>query len=445
MRINNYHKQYLAKLLKIPQSFDKIKILFSPTDFNKELIYSINKAKYRIYIVSLYFDCDSSGRLILDALYKVKKNYYNIDIVIIVDLNRAKRNRLGTNNTITNIDWYYYIAQINSGIEIPIYGVPISNKECFGVFHLKGFIIDDKVIYSGININNIYLRKLNYYRYDRYTIIKNKLLADTLVYYIKQYLLTAKVINRLNNINSKKVTVSGIYTLRKTLKKANYYYPGISNYNALSITPLVGLGKHSLLNRTIYHLIYSTKQKITLCTPYFNIPNILFNSIIDMLNLGITIEIIVGDKTANDFYVPKKNYGFHLIHIIPYLYEINLRNIIIKLQNYINYGNLIIKVWKNKYNSFHIKGIWVDNKWYMLTSNNFNMRSWKLDLENALLIYDPQKLLINSNELNNINNHTKLIKHYNDIQTIDDYPKKISNLINKIQKTNFDKIINFLI
>ncbi|MCV2525385.1 MAG: CDP-diacylglycerol--serine O-phosphatidyltransferase [Candidatus Lightella neohaematopini] len=448
MKINNYYKQYLIKLLKIPQSSNKIRTLFSPTDFNKELIYSISKARFRIYIVLLYFDCDRSGRLILDTLYKAKKNYYNLDIVIIVDLNRAKRNRFGNTNKVTNIDWYYYIAQINSDIEIPIYGIPISNREYLGVFHLKGFIIDNKVIYSGANINDIYLEKLNYCRYDRYKIIKNKLLADTLVYYIQQYLLTAKAISRLNNINSKNIIVNNnIFTLRKTLRTANYHYLGTINYNKLSIVPLVGLGKYNLLNKTIYHLIYSAQKKIILCTPYFNIPNVLLNSIVDVLNLGITVEIIVSDKTASDFYVPKKNDNFHITNIIPYLYEINLRDIMIKLQNYIDHGDLIIKIWKNQYNSFHMKGIWIDNDWCMLTSNNLNIRSWQLDLENALLIYDPQHFLTKENEieLNNINNYTKLIKHYNDIQIIADYPIKIRNLINKIRKINFDKIIKFLI
>lgn len=36
------------------------------------------------------------------------------------------------------------------------------------------------------------------------------------------------------------------------------------------------------------------------------------------------MEIIVGDKTANDFYIPEDQ-PFKIIGALPYLYEINLR------------------------------------------------------------------------------------------------------------------------
>ncbi|GAL09011.1 CDP-diacylglycerol-serine O-phosphatidyltransferase [Photobacterium aphoticum] len=43
----------------------------------------------------------------------------------------------------------------------------------FGVLHLKGFVIDDKVIYSGASLNDVYLAQHNRYRYDRYHVIHN--------------------------------------------------------------------------------------------------------------------------------------------------------------------------------------------------------------------------------------------------------------------------------
>ena len=48
------------------------------------------------------------------------------------------------------------------------FGVPINTREVFGVLHIKGFVFDDTVLYSGASINNVYLQQQDKYRYDRY-------------------------------------------------------------------------------------------------------------------------------------------------------------------------------------------------------------------------------------------------------------------------------------
>ncbi|HBT12293.1 MAG TPA: CDP-diacylglycerol--serine O-phosphatidyltransferase, partial [Erwinia persicina] len=82
-------------------------------------------------------------------------------------------------------------------------------------------------------------------------------------------------------------------------------FAGDANNEELAVTPLVGLGKRSLLNKTIFHLMPCAEQKLTICTPYFNLPAILVRNIIYLLRQGKEVEIIVGDKTANDFYIPE--------------------------------------------------------------------------------------------------------------------------------------------
>ena len=62
---------------------------------------------------------------------------------------------------------------------MPIYGVPVNTREALGVLHLKGFVVDDTVIYSGASINDVYLHQHEKYRYDRYQLITNEALADT--------------------------------------------------------------------------------------------------------------------------------------------------------------------------------------------------------------------------------------------------------------------------
>ncbi|QOI10923.1 CDP-diacylglycerol--serine O-phosphatidyltransferase [Blochmannia endosymbiont of Colobopsis nipponica] len=442
----NKHQQYLIELPRINQKIKNIKILYSPKEFYHTLLSTITKAKKHIFLVTLYLEQDQGGYKILETLFQIKKNKPQLKIAILVDWHRAQRSRLGTTTNKTNIEWYRYMSKTHPNIDIPIYGVPIHNREAFGVLHLKGLIIDELVIYSGASLNNTYLHQKEKYRYDRYYVIKNKLLAKTMMGYIDQQLIKAPAVHRLDipkKLNVLKIK-NKIKLLRKSLKNTSYMYQNKQyDRNKLAITPLVGLGKQNNLNKTIYHLICSTKTKLTLCTPYFNLPNPILHNLINVLKQGKKIELIVGDKTANDFFIPE-NQPFKIISALPYLYEINLRHFINKFQFYLDNGQMKVKLWKDSDNGFHLKGIWIDNKYQLLTGNNFNPRAWKLDLENALLIHDPQEKLKKhtTHELNLIRTHTKNINHYTLIQDIDDYPDKIRKLIIRLRRIHFDYLIN---
>ncbi len=58
------------------------------------------------------------------------------------------------------------------------------------------------------------------------------------------------------------------------------------------------------------------ERKLTICTPYFNLPALLVRNIIQLLRSGKQVEIIVGDKTANDFYIPEDQ-PFKIIGALP--------------------------------------------------------------------------------------------------------------------------------
>ncbi|AKC60698.1 CDP-diacylglycerol--serine O-phosphatidyltransferase [Blochmannia endosymbiont of Camponotus (Colobopsis) obliquus] len=446
----NKHQQFLKELPKIPQNIEDIKILHNPKEFYQTLLHSIITATQHIFLVVLYLEQDQGGHKILETIFQTKQKKPEIKIAILVDWHRAQRGRLGVTTNYTNIEWYRYMSKTHPDIDVPIYGVPIHNREALGVLHLKGFIIDDLVIYSGASFNNTYLHQKEKYRYDRYHLIKNKILADIMLNYIKKYLLTADAVNRLdknNKLNILKIKKK-IKLFRQSLKKSSYIcYNTNAKYtntkNELTITPLVGLGKQNNLNKTIQHLICATEIKLILCTPYFNLPTSLIQNLIQLLHQNKQIEIIVGDKTTNDFFIPEDQ-PFKIIGILPYLYEINLKNFINKFQNHINTGQMQIKIWKDNNNSFHLKGIWIDDKYQLLTGSNLNPRAWRLDLENALLIHDPQNKLKQQKtyELNNIQLHTKIINHYNSLQNITDYPTKIRKLILRLRRTYFDRIIN---
>ena len=169
----------------------------------------------------------------------------------------------------------------------------------------------------------------------------------------------------------------------------------------------------------------------------------LVRNIIQLLRDGKKVEIIVGDKTANDFYIPEDQ-PFKIIGALPYLYEINLRRFLSRLQYYVNTDQLVVRLWKDGDNSYHLKGMWVDNEWMLLTGNNLNPRAWRLDLENAILIHDPKQQLasLRQRELAEIRTHTTVVKHYRDLQSIADYPVKVRKLIRRLRRIRIDRLIS---
>ncbi|CAM6534666.1 TPA: CDP-diacylglycerol--serine O-phosphatidyltransferase [Enterobacter hormaechei] len=441
----NKHQQHLAQLPKISQSVDDVEFFYAPAHFRETLLEKIASATRRICIVALYLEQDEGGRAILNALYEAKRQRPELDVRVLVDWHRAQRGRIGAAASNTNADWYCRTAQENRGIDIPVYGVPVNTREALGVLHFKGFIIDDSVLYSGASLNDVYLHQLDKYRYDRYHLIRNPQMADIMFNWVDKNLVHGRGVHRLDDPHRPKSPEikNDVRSFRQELRDAVYRFQGDASNEELSVTPLVGLGKSSLLNKTIFHLMPCAEHKLTICTPYFNLPAVLVRNIIQLLRDGKKVEIIVGDKTANDFFIPEDQ-PFKIIGALPYLYEINLRRFLSRLQYYVNTDQLVVRLWKDEDNSYHLKGMWVDDDWMLLTGNNLNPRAWRLDLENAILIHDPQHALAakRDRELELIRTHTTVVRHYRNLQSIADYPVKVRKLIRRLRRIRIDRLIS---
>ncbi|MXP56032.1 CDP-diacylglycerol--serine O-phosphatidyltransferase [Pantoea sp. Seng] len=444
----NKHQQHLAQLPKLSQSVSDVTTLYSPAEFRETLLTKIAAAEKRICIAALYLENDDGGRGIMQALYAARQARPELDISILVDWHRAQRGRIGAARGLTNADWYCEMAAQHPEIAIPVYGIPVNTREALGVLHLKGFIIDDTLLYSGASLNDVYLHQHDKYRYDRYQLIRNPQLADTMYAWICGNLKQSDAVNRLDQTErpSSPEIKNETRQFRQDLRSFNYQFAGNTENDSLAVTPLVGLGKRSLLNKTIFHLMPCAERKLTLCTPYFNLPAILVRNLIHLLRQGKEVEIIVGDKTANDFYIPPDQ-PFKIIGALPYLYEINLRRFLSRLQYYVNNGQLTVRLWKDGENSYHLKGIWVDDEWMMITGNNLNPRAWRLDLENAVLIHDPKNELAEQREkeLALIREHTTTVQHFRELESISDYPAKVRKLIRRLRRIRIDRLISRLL
>lgn len=152
---------------------------------------------------------------------------------------------------------------------------------------------------------------------------------------------------------------------------------------------------------------------------------------------------MLGDKTASDFYIPPDE-PFKTIGALPYLYEANLRRFCRTHQKAIDAGLLNVHIWRHEDNSFHLKGLLIDEDYALLTGNNLNPRAWRLDLENGLVIHDPQKLLLDQHlaELARIMVHTRRLNHHKSLDAVDTYPLPVQRLIKRLARVRADRLVN---
>jgi CDP-diacylglycerol--serine O-phosphatidyltransferase len=428
-----------------------VEFFTTPTEYKQQLLLLIEGARQRIFITALYLQDDDAGREILHALYQSKANFPEIEINVFVDFNRGQRGLIGEKASLGNRALYLKLAQ-DYPQTINIYGVAVKRKEVFGVLHLKGMVFDNKLFYTGASINDIFLHQGERYRLDRYCTIKSATLADSFCHYLTDTFIDSGLAPALNNewlpdaIEQKKTLIA----LKLKLKKSHYsvaQQKAVSQSQLISdkafITPLVGFGRRkNELNQATRQLVQKAENSMLLFTPYFNLPHPLARDVIKALKRGVKTTVVVGDKTANDFFIGNDE-DFSTIGIIPYVYEMLLKRFVKRYQNFIDQGLLNIHLWKDKDNSFHLKGLRVDERYHLITGSNLNPRAWALDLENGLVIDDKNKHFLQKtdDELLGILVNTTKIEHYSDIESVDDYPDKPQRLLKKIRVAQIDRVL----
>lgn len=441
---SNFRRSTLAALRGFALPGDALTILPTAVDYRRCLLEKIASATQRIYIIALYLQQDEAGQEILDALYAAKAARPELDVVVLVDWFRAQRGLIGAGRQPGNSTWYQ-AQNLEYDEEVPIYGVPVQTRELFGVLHLKGSVIDDAVIYSGASINNVYLHKLDKYRLDRYHVVDSKPLADAFQAMVQRDILPSGAVHRLDlpSPPTSRSLRSEIRAFRNHLKRAVYdTSDGVAENGELRVIPLLGVGPRNPLNRTILELIAASKTQLTICTPYFNVPLAVTREINRALKRGVKVDIIIGDKKANDFFIPPDE-PFKVISALPYLYEISLRRFAQKHKASIARHQLNLHLWKEGDNTFHLKGMWVDDRYTLLTGNNLNPRAFNLDLENALLIDDPKGQWISARqaEIERLMRNTQRVGKYDELDTLMEYPVAVRTFLRRVSRVRAERLL----
>ncbi|SBT74925.1 phosphatidylglycerophosphate synthase, putative [Plasmodium malariae] len=173
----------------------KVKLLFSPNEFFNTLNDMFKNSKNRIVISCLYMGIGELEKELIESI-KNNKNVKNIKVDILLDKQRGTRpeGKFKESSISVLSDLFNYVNNINISLfHNPLLGailyniLPYRANEAMGVMHMKAYIGDDVIILSGANLSDSYLRN----RQDRYLIIENKLLADSV----------HKIINTVQNMS----------------------------------------------------------------------------------------------------------------------------------------------------------------------------------------------------------------------------------------------------
>lgn len=451
MLLRPKRKSFFDSLETIDISQNDLTIIDDTNGYREKLFELIKSAKKRIYITALYLQDDEAGQAVLNALYEAKQKNPKLDVKIFVDFLRAQRGLMGHAKSVGNVRLY---RELNKKYEhkIDIFGVPVKSKEFLGVLHLKGFVFDQTLFYSGASINNIYLQQEERYRYDRYQLINSEKLTDSFVNFLKNNFIKSDAVRDLTDdvIPTAKQLKNAIGRLKAGLRRADYFFKvdqSTEQDKSIRITPLLGFGgRKNKLNNTIYELVRSTENEIIIFTPYFNFPAKIHKAVRKRLKQNTKVTIIVGDKTANDFYIPEDK-PFNKIGILPYIYETSLKRFVKSNQKYIDANLLNVCLWLDKGNSFHLKGINSDESNYLITGHNINPRAWRLDIENGVLIQDPGKLLKDKfdDELKQIMKNCTRINHFDEIEKPECYRNEAQKLLKLTKRAKLDSILNRLL
>jgi CDP-diacylglycerol--serine O-phosphatidyltransferase len=436
----------LDELPCIPLAADRVLTLTGPVMFRETLLSLIAQARERILIATLYLQDDDAGREVLSALYAAKAARPELEIAVFVDWHRAQRGLIGTTKSAGNATLYREMAR-RLGPGVPVYGVPVQTREMMGVMHLKGYILDDTVLYSGASLNDAYLYRNQRYRLDRYHVLQDRHLADSLAGLLLHVMRPSPAVHALDTEAAPRTASlrASIIKFRRLLAKTRYHLAeGTIRNGEVGITPLVGLGgRDNEVNAVLLKLIRRAQDHLVLFTPYFNLPGPLRRAIDVKIKEGCKITIVLGDKIANDFYIPPEE-PFKTIGALPYLYEGNLRRFCKTHQAAIDQGLLNVHLWRHEHHSFHLKGLLVDDDYAFLTGNNINPRAWNMDLENGLLIHDPHKKLQDQHraELERILAHTQRLDHYGSLETVETYPAPVQRLLRRLKRVRMDRLVN---
>ncbi len=324
-----------------PVNYNNLILFYKNKKLVNSIIKDINSSVNNIYIIFYIWEPSFLSNKIILSL--IRASHRGVDCKIILDF-------LGSSSFLKTI---WPLVMRKHGIEI----IEYSKFYFFEVFfkridlrqHKKIILIDSYITYIG-SMNLVDYKNFKEYlnlgkwidlmvKIDGFLV--NKIMK--LIFFYEWEIETGNIIID-NKINFKSIN-----------KKSNKLIQIINSSPGLP---------NNFINNVLLNIIYSTKKRLVITTPYFIPSNLLINAICFIANRGVDVNIIL----------PKKSDSFLVYWSSQYLFEkLYLSN---------------IKIYLYKKNFLHSKSILVDTNISMIGSINFDIRSIWLNFEIASVIYN---------------------------------------------------------
>lgn len=318
-------------------SNNDIQVYFAGEEFFSDLKKEIANAKKIINMEYFIFQFDGIGKEIADLLIKKAKEGVEVNLIIDgVNLANQKLSRYFKN---TGVHLYLFFRTY-----IPIFNIRINYRD-----HRKVTIIDNRVAFvGGMNIGDEYLGKgkIGYWRdtsvkiygdivstfekefYFSMSIVKNKFLKDE---------------KTSNEISLKYEEEDNVY-MQVISSGPNYEFPAIrDNY---------------------IKLIQEARKSVFIQTPYFVPDDLLLDTLKSAVLSGIDVKIMIPNKADH-----------------PFIYWINQYYVAELLR-------LGANIYRYENGFIHSKTILVDEEVVSVGTCNFDYRSFYLNFEINLNIYN---------------------------------------------------------
>ena len=314
-----------------------IKVYFAGEEFFSELKKEITNAKKFINMEYFIFQFDGIGKEIADLL--IKKAKEGVEVNLIIDGVNLANYKLKSYFKNTGVHLYLFFRTY-----IPIFNIRINYRD-----HRKVTIIDNRVAFvGGMNIGDEYLGKgkIGYWRdtsvkiygdivstfekefYFSMSIVKNKFLKDE---------------KTSNEISLKYEEEDNVY-MQVISSGPNYEFPAIrDNY---------------------IKLIQEARKSVFIQTPYFVPDDLLLDTLKSAVLSGIDVKIMIPNKADH-----------------PFIYWINQYYVAELLR-------LGANIYRYENGFIHSKTILVDEEVVSVGTCNFDYRSFYLNFEINLNIYN---------------------------------------------------------
>lgn len=317
---------------------EKIDIFTSGQDYFFDLEKEIRNSKRNIYISSYIIKDDYIGRKLLNLL--VQKSKQNVDIIIIYDAFGSKflSKKFKKKCKINNIKLFGFFPSL---FKIPFLQTKLNYRN-----HRKIVIIDNEISYIG----GINFRK-DHFGYDK------KLFPwkDTQVKIVGET--TMELLNIfLKDLNLCTKNYSGIVQNIK------------NDYNGEILTSVINCGPLDVgqkIEESFIDLINNARDEILIESPYLILDDKIFETLKIASLKGVKVKIFIPQK-------PDRNavYMASLFHC--------KRLLEVGVEVYLYKGFL------------HSKCLTIDNEIFVVGSCNFDMRSFYLNFETSIVIFNSK-------------------------------------------------------